>query len=64
MTISPPIPSAPPLATPAEARAAFHSSAVPPNSGIAPGYTQTNQISLPRDYMFVVDTRDTDYRIA
>jgi uncharacterized protein YcsI (UPF0317 family) len=52
MTISPPIPSAPPLATPAEARTAFRSGIILPTSGIAPGYTQANLISLPRDYAY------------
>lgn len=52
MSISPPIPSAPPLATPAEARAAFRAGAVVPTSGVAPGYTQANLISLPRDYAY------------
>jgi uncharacterized protein YcsI (UPF0317 family) len=52
MTISPVIPSAPALATPAEARAAFRSGTVMPTSAIAPGHTQANLISLPRYYAY------------
>lgn len=54
MTISPAIPSAPApaLATPAAARAAFRAGTVVPTSAIAPGHTQANLISLPREHAY------------
>lgn len=40
--------------TPAEARAAFRSGTDVPTSGVAPGHTQANLISVPRDYAYDV----------
>ena len=52
MITSATLPSAPASVAPAEARAAFRAGTAMPTSGIAPGYTQANLISLPRDYAY------------